>query len=129
MRSRTTFGPTPTPSFAATRRLWPTTPGPSRWIRSSRTPGTARAMPTAAFSKLIGLAPKAAAAWPNRGLQYAHLHEYDKALVHYAKAMELDPKLAPAWNNRGGVYRELQQYDKALADFCEAIKLDPKYAL
>jgi len=69
-----------------------------------------------------------AEAYNNRGIAYARLGEYDKAVKDYDKAIKLKPDLAEAYYNRGLAYAKQQKYDEAIKDYDEAIKLKPDLA-
>ena len=77
--------------------------------------------------KAIGLEPRAARAYNNRGLAWYEKGEYDKALENYNKAIELNPNYAKAYNNCGLVWDEKEEYDKAIENYNKAIELDPNY--
>lgn len=63
----------------------------------------------------------------NRGLRYAIMKDYDRAISDYTTAVEIYPAFAKGYANRDAVHYRLRDYDKALADFEEAIKTDPDY--
>jgi len=69
-----------------------------------------------------------AEAYYNRGLAYAELNEYKRAIEDYGKAIELNPTLAEAYNNRGNAYAELNKHERAIEDYDRAIGLNPNYA-
>ena len=68
-------------------------------------------------------------AYNNRGLDYANLGKYDKAIEDFNKAIELNPDLAVAYYNRGNTYVELGEYDRAIKDYDKAIELNKDYAV
>ncbi|MBT9438251.1 MAG: tetratricopeptide repeat protein, partial [Desulfobacterales bacterium] len=68
-------------------------------------------------------------AYYNRGVAYAFLNQYERAIEDYNKAIALDPNNAEAYNNRGVAYAFLNQYERAIADYNKAIALDPNFAM
>jgi tetratricopeptide (TPR) repeat protein len=48
-------------------------------------------------------------AFNNRGLAYAKLKQFEKAIQDYDQAIELNPKDFNAFNNRGTAYAKLKQ--------------------
>ena len=84
--------------------------------------------PLADYTKAIELDPKSAMAYINRGVAYAKLKQYEKAIADFTRAIELDPKSASVYIRRGYAYVQLNQYDKAITDYNRAIELDPKSA-
>jgi tetratricopeptide (TPR) repeat protein len=73
------------------------------------------------------LDPEYTYAFNNRGLAYADLKQFKKAIQDYNQAIELNPKDFNAFNGRGTVYIKLKQFEKAIQDYNQAIELDPKY--
>jgi tetratricopeptide (TPR) repeat protein len=78
------------------------------------------------FTGCILKRPEHAHAYYCRGLAYARLRLYHKAVADYSRAIEFDPKHAEAWDNRGTAYFNLGQWDKAVANFSRAIELSPR---
>lgn len=81
-----------------------------------------------AYTNAIELEPDdelASILYNNRGFAYDDLHNYDQAVLDYAKAIEFNSELAAAYSNRGVVYYNLGDYARALADHNKAIDLDP----
>ena len=81
-----------------------------------------------AYSDVINLNPRPAAAYTNRGLAYFHNGDVDKAINDYTEALKLDGGLTFAYNGRGLAYIAKGEIDTAIADFTEAIKLNPDFA-
>jgi regulator of sirC expression with transglutaminase-like and TPR domain len=53
-------------------------------------------------------------AFNNRGLAYAGLKQFKKAIQDYNQAIELNPKDARFFNNRGTAYADSKQFKKAI---------------
>ncbi|BAS68351.1 tetratricopeptide repeat protein [Bathymodiolus septemdierum thioautotrophic gill symbiont] len=79
-------------------------------------------------TQIVKLDPNDAYAFNNRGIVYASLKQFDKAIEDYDKAIDLNPKYAKAFYNRGNAYTHLKQFEKAIEDYDKAIDLNPKYA-
>jgi Flp pilus assembly protein TadD len=58
------------------------------------------------YNQAIELNPKDADAFIDRGVAYANLKQFEKAIQDYNQAIELNPKDARAFNNRGVVYAD-----------------------
>jgi len=65
-----------------------------------------------------------AGAYYNRGVAYAELGEYDRAIEDYNKAIKLNKEYAEAYYNRGVAYVVLGKYNRAIEDFNKAIELN-----
>ena len=59
-------------------------------------------------------------AYNNRGLAYANLGEYGRAIEDYDQALRLDPGYVLAYNNRGFAYKNLGEYRRAIEDYDQA---------
>ena len=79
------------------------------------------------LSEIIAKQPRNTDAFNNRGLAYADLKQFEKAIQDYNQAIELNPKDARAFNNRGVVYADLKQFEKAIQNYNQTIELNPKY--
>jgi tetratricopeptide (TPR) repeat protein len=66
--------------------------------------------------------------YTNRGVEFAKMKNYDKAIADHDKAIKIDPKNALAYNNRGNAYAAKQDYVHAIADYDMAVKLNAKFA-
>ncbi len=64
----------------------------------------------------------------NRGVAYANLKEYQKAINDYDQAIALNPKNAEVFGNRGFAYANLGEHQKAINDYDQAIAINPKDA-
>ena len=84
-------------SIRKTRRL--TTSAPWLWATKK---GYEKAI--ADYNEAIGLDPKNALAYNNRGSAWRKKKEYDKAIADYNEATRLDPKYARAYNSRAWLW-------------------------
>jgi len=73
----------------------------------------------------IGLEPKTAALWSDRGYACLRLHDYKDALSDEAKAIQLDTKLARAYFLRGAAFGALGDSHSSVSDIVTALRLDP----
>jgi tetratricopeptide (TPR) repeat protein len=71
--------------------------------------------------------PNLSTALMNRGLAYATLGQWEKAIDDYSKAIENAPIDAETYDNRGVAYCTLEQWGKAIDDFSRAIKIDSNF--
>jgi len=74
-----------------------------------------------ALTKTIERDPINFGAYLNRGVAYANLKEFDKAIADYSRAIEIVPGFGRAYHDRGHVYAALKQYDRAIADYDQAL--------
>ena len=83
------------------------------------------------LNRAIGLDPKLAFAYNNRGWAYYEKNLYDSALPDLNKALELDPKMTEAFMNRGLLFILTGKKDLAIADFKKVLELtkDPEVVL
>ena len=82
----------------------------------------------AVWSDVIKKYPECYMAYNNRGLEYYHKGDFDKAINDYSKVIEIKSTFPPIYNNRGIVYNDMGEYDKAINDYNIAIKLNSKFA-
>lgn len=84
----------------------------------------------ASFSKVINAGRIGGTAlaeiYRERGIHYADLGHYDKAVVDFSNAVKLNPSYVTAYINRANAYAKLEQYKAAYQDFSTAQKLSPK---
>ena len=73
-------------------------------------------------------APRTAAEFNKRGLEYYDSDQYYKAIDDFTQAIRLDQSVWAYYNNRGLSYWYLDENDKAIADFNQALKLNPNNA-
>jgi tetratricopeptide (TPR) repeat protein len=59
-----------------------------------------------------------------RGLCYAYLEAYDRALADFHESIRRNPYLADAYNERGTLYRMQGEYQLALDDYDATLHLD-----
>ncbi|MGJ3238086.1 MAG: tetratricopeptide repeat protein [Anaerolineae bacterium] len=59
-----------------------------------------------------------------RGICYAYLEAYDKALDDFNNALRKNPYLADVYNERGNLYRLREDYQLALNDYNAALAID-----
>ncbi len=62
-----------------------------------------------------------------RGICYAYLQAYDKAMYDFNNALRKNPYLADAYNERGNLYRFSGDYQLAIDDYLAAVTIDPKH--
>ena len=61
-----------------------------------------------------------------RGLHFAELGHYDKAVADFSNAVKLNPDYVTAFISRANAYAKLEQYKAAYQDFATAQKLSPQ---
>jgi len=71
--------------------------------------------------------PNLSIALMNRGLAYADLGQWEKAIDDYSRVLEIDPTYVETYDNRGVAYCNLNQWEKAIDDFSKAIKIDSNF--
>lgn len=88
------------------------------------------------LNEAIRLNPDFADAYIQRGIVYADMKKYQRAIMDYDKAIILKlrdrsstPNRATAYNNRGSAYGNLGEHDKAIRDYNTAIRLNPDEAV
>ena len=59
-----------------------------------------------------------------RGISYAFLAAYDKAMDDFNETLRRNPYLADAYNERGNLLRMSEDYERAINDYDAAITLD-----
>ena len=64
-----------------------------------------------------------AEAYVNRGLAYALMGQYERAIQDFTEAIRLNPQDAEAYYVRGLIYGELGKSDEAARDFAKAKEL------
>lgn len=60
-----------------------------------------------------------------RGMSYAYLEAYDRAMQDFSAAIDRNPYMADAYNERGSLFNLLGQPERALLDLDAAVRLDP----
>ena len=66
-----------------------------------------------------------ASTFNNRGIGYAKLGEYERAVKDYDQAIEINPDSESYFYNRAIAYNQLGQNERAIADYDEALRLMP----
>jgi tetratricopeptide (TPR) repeat protein/predicted aspartyl protease len=80
---------------------------------------------TATGAQPYGDTPTDADGFRRRGMAYASMQEFDRALADLTRACDLAPKDAETHYDRGRVYVQNGQFKPALQDFSTAITLQP----
>jgi lipoprotein NlpI len=78
------------------------------------------------FEQAMGLDPKSAASYVDRGLGRLGRGQFDAAVEDFNKALEIDPYAAAAFHHRGEARFYQGRSEEALADFGRALDLDPR---
>ena len=81
------------------------------------------------FSHALNVTDSNHVAYNNRGIAYAALGNYGRAIEDYNKVIEINPTDANAYYNRGIAYAALGNYVRAIADNDKVIEIDPTEAL
>jgi tetratricopeptide (TPR) repeat protein len=76
----------------------------------------------ASFTRALGVDPRYAEAYANRGATYARMGQYDAALADLAEAIRLDPGLLDAYRCRASLLLIREDYDGAIRDYTEALQ-------
>ena len=63
--------------------------------------------------------------YPTRGLAYAILKQYRRAIQDYNEAIRLNPSLYQAYGNRGLAYEQLGKKQLAIRDYRKVLSLRP----
>jgi tetratricopeptide (TPR) repeat protein len=64
-------------------------------------------------------------AYVDKGIEYLHAHDIDKARIEFKNALQIDPKFALAYNYLGEVEEANQNWPRALFGYDKALELDP----
>jgi predicted O-linked N-acetylglucosamine transferase (SPINDLY family) len=75
------------------------------------------------ISRAIGVEPKRAAAYCNRGLAFERQERPEAALADYDAAIGLDPSFWGGYFNRAKLQRRLRRFEAALVDYDAAIAI------
>ncbi|MEO1289322.1 MAG: tetratricopeptide repeat protein [Chloroflexota bacterium] len=62
-----------------------------------------------------------------RGISYAYLEAYDKAMTDFNNALRKNPYIADAYNERGNLYRLSEEYELAIDDYNAALVIDTNH--
>jgi lipoprotein NlpI len=71
--------------------------------------------------------PNLAVTYMNRGVEWRHKGDDERAMADYNQAIVLDPNNALAYNDRGNVWADRADFTRAIADYDKAVQLDPSY--
>jgi tetratricopeptide (TPR) repeat protein len=77
------------------------------------------------YSRAIGLDPRYAWAYNNRGVAYYEQGRFTRALDDFGRAIQLEPNYAIAHNNHGLVYAAIRDYPRAIRAFGRSISHKP----
>jgi tetratricopeptide (TPR) repeat protein len=80
------------------------------------------------WTDVLSKNPRIPEAYNNRGIAYANVSDYDRAVADYRRALALDPNFARAFINRGLVYQQAGDFIRALLDLDQAVALAPRDA-
>ena len=69
-----------------------------------------------------------AAAFYDRGIAYAHKHDFDHAIQDYDQALRINAVYARAFCSRGRAYAGKRDFDRAIQDYDRALQIKPDYA-
>jgi tetratricopeptide (TPR) repeat protein len=76
------------------------------------------------YDKAIGINPKYAEAWNNKGVALGSLSKYQEAIESFDKAIEINPNNADAWYNRACGEIRKGKIESGLEDLKKAIEID-----
>lgn len=65
-------------------------------------------------------------AYFNRGIQFVHMGEYDRAISDYTVAIQMSPGFAYAYVNRGTAFVQKDDFDRAIEDYSTALQIMPE---
>jgi tetratricopeptide (TPR) repeat protein len=77
---------------------------------------------------VLGINPRNADAYNNRGLNRSALGDYKEAIADFDQALEIEPNHARAYLNRGYCRFQLDDNWGAIEDFDRALRIDPQAA-
>jgi tetratricopeptide (TPR) repeat protein len=83
----------------------------------------------AGYTEALGLDPRSALAFNNRGLAHKRKGDLDRAVADFTEAIRLDPQFAVAFHNRGSARHTRGELEKAIADYTESLRLDDRSAV
>jgi lipoprotein NlpI len=64
----------------------------------------------------------------NRGVEWRHKGDNDRAMADYDEAIRLNPNDAMTYNDRANIWADKGDLSHAIADYDQAIRLNPNYA-
>ncbi|HEV2270486.1 MAG TPA: tetratricopeptide repeat protein [Steroidobacteraceae bacterium] len=92
---------------------------------SPASPGVASQKSATTGNQSASDVPNDADGFRRRGMAYASMREFDRAVADLTRACELAPRDEEAHYDRGVIYAEQSQFKSALKDFNAAITLQP----
>src|SRR5262249_49881440 len=78
--------------------------------------------------RAIGIDPQLTDAYFGRGVSYAYLKDFDRAILDYTAALKIKPDNLEVLNNRADAWRNKRVFAKALDDLDRAIRVNPDFA-
>jgi tetratricopeptide (TPR) repeat protein len=81
------------------------------------------------LNKAIELSPNNPKLFAMRGLVYAGLERYERAIQDYSECLRLDPKNTAVYTLRGDAHWNIRQYAAAIDDYGQVIQLTPQSSL
>jgi tetratricopeptide (TPR) repeat protein len=79
----------------------------------------------ARFTQAVGIWPRHAQAYLQRGNAHQILNQPDDALADFEMALKIDPNLAPAYTARGLIFVKRGDLAKAALEFDQSIRVHP----
>jgi Tfp pilus assembly protein PilF len=68
--------------------------------------------------------PTTAEQYIDRGLKYARVEQYDKAIQDFSKAIEINPSYGKAYHNRAVAFTKIGDSEEAAADFAMCFNIN-----
>jgi tetratricopeptide (TPR) repeat protein len=78
------------------------------------------------LNRAIELSPQDPKLFILRGVVYASLERYERAIQDYDEAIKLDPRNTLFYNLRAEAYWNIRQYQAAISNYTQVIALNPK---
>jgi len=79
------------------------------------------------YDMALGLSPKYAETYSNKGFIYEELGQLSEAIFCYDRALEFNPKDARTYFNRGNAWMKSGNYSRAMLDYSRAIAYHPNF--
>jgi tetratricopeptide (TPR) repeat protein len=77
------------------------------------------------LNKAIELSPQNAPLFGLRGIVYAGLERYERAIQDYNQAIQIDPQNITFYNLRGESYGKIQRYELAVINYSQVLQINP----